>query len=78
VRHFAQVQRAISEGLDVRSYLHWSSTDNFEWAEGFRQKFGMIAMEEGTLKRLPKPSAYMFRDIARANAITAELAAKYL
>jgi beta-glucosidase len=78
VRHFAQVHRAISEGLDVRSYFHWSSTDNFEWAEGFRQKFGMIAMEEGTLKRLPKPSAYMFRDIARANAITAELAAKYL
>jgi beta-glucosidase len=77
VRHLQQVGRAIGEGVDVRSYLHWSFQDNFEWAEGFRQKFGLIAMEEGTRNRLPRPSAYMFRDIARANAVSDELLAKY-
>jgi beta-glucosidase len=73
VRHLQQVQRAISDGLDVRSYLHWSFQDNFEWAEGFRQKFGLIEREEGTLNRLPKPSAAMFREIATANGVSDEL-----
>ncbi len=73
VRHLQQTHRSMSEGLDVRAYLHWSLQDNFEWAEGFRQKFGLVAMEEGTLKRLPRPSAYMFRDMARANAVSDEL-----
>ena len=73
VRHLQQTHRAISEGVDVRSYLHWSFQDNFEWAEGFRQKFGLIAMEEGTRNRLPRPSAHMFRDVARANAVPDEL-----
>ncbi len=78
VRHFKQVHRAISEGADIRSYLHWSSTDNFEWAEGFRQKFGLIALEEGSLKRVPKPSAHMFREIAEANALTPDIVERYL
>ena len=78
VRHLREVQRAMSEGVDVRSYLHWSFQDNFEWAEGFRQKFGLIALEEGTRNRVLKPSAQMFRDIARANAVPAALAQRYL
>jgi beta-glucosidase len=77
VRHLQQTHRAIAEGLDVRSYLHWTFQDNFEWAEGFRQKFGLIATEEGTQNRLPRRSAYMFRDIARANAVSDELLKKY-
>jgi beta-glucosidase/6-phospho-beta-glucosidase/beta-galactosidase len=77
VRSLREVHRAISEGVDIRSYLHWSFQDNFEWAEGFRQKFGLIAMEEGTRKRLPRPSADMFREIAAANAISDELLARY-
>ncbi len=78
VRHMKEAHRALSEGLDLRSYLHWSFQDNFEWAEGFRQKFGLIAMEEGTRNRLPRPSAYMFREIARANAVTPEIVERYL
>jgi beta-glucosidase len=73
IRSLQQTHRAISEGVDIRSYLHWSFQDNFEWAEGFRQKFGLIAMEEGTRNRLPRPSAEMFREIATANAISDEL-----
>ena len=77
IRHLKQVHRAISEGADIRSYLHWSFQDNFEWAEGFRQKFGLIAMEEGTRNRLPRPSAHLFRDIARANAVSDGLLARW-
>jgi beta-glucosidase len=73
IRSLRETQRAISEGVDVRAYLHWSFQDNFEWAEGFRQKFGLVAMEEGTRNRLPRPSARMFRDIASANAVSDEL-----
>jgi beta-glucosidase len=78
IRHLKQVHRAISEGADIRSYLHWSFQDNFEWAEGFRQKFGLIAMEENTLNRIQKPSAHMFRDIAQANAVTPDIIERYL
>jgi beta-glucosidase len=78
LRHLQQMHRAISEGADLRGYLHWSFTDNFEWAEGWGPKLGMIAMEPGTLNRKPRPFAYLFRDIARANAITAEQLEKYV
>jgi len=78
VRHMREVHQAISDGVDVRSYLHWSFQDNFEWAEGYRQKFGLIAMEDGTLNRIPKPSAHMFREIAQTNAVTPEIIERYL
>jgi beta-glucosidase len=78
LRHLRQVHRAISEGVDVRGYLHWSLTDNFEWVEGWQQWFGMVGMEPGSLNRKPKPLAYLFRDIARANGITAGQFGRYL
>ena len=78
LRHLWQIHRAISEGADVRGYLHWSFTDNFEWAEGWQPRLGMIAMEPGTLNRQPLPSAYLFRDIARANTVTAAQLQQYL
>ena len=77
VRHLYQVQRALNDGVDVRSYLHWCQQDNFEWAEGYRQKFGLFATEEGTLNRIVRPSAHLFREIAQTNAVPDELLAKY-
>ena len=78
VRHLREAQRAISEGAEIRSYLHWCFQDNFEWTRGFRQKFGIVATQPGTLHRIPKPSAYMFRDIARENGVTPEIIERYL
>lgn len=78
VRHLYQVKRAIDEGTDVRSYLHWCQQDNFEWAEGFRQKFGLFGTEEGTLNRIPKESAYFFKDVAENNRVPGELVEKYV
>ncbi len=78
VRHLREVGRAIKAGTDVRSYFHWCQQDNFEWAEGYRQKFGLFETEEGTLNRIPRPSAYMFKEIAQANAVPGNLIAKYV
>ncbi len=73
--HLAQVQRAIQSGCDVRGYLHWTLTDNFEWREGFEKKFGMVAVDpnDAALRRTPKQSAFLLRDIARGNALTQEI-----
>lgn len=78
VRHLAQAHRALREGVDIRSYLHWCFQDNFEWTLGYSQKFGLIERPLPSLDRAPKPSAYTFRDIARTNAVPAELVEMYL
>lgn len=54
------VQRCIADGIPVRSYLHWSLLDNFEWQKGFSMTFGLIAVDRATQTRYPKPSlAYL-------------------
>jgi len=71
--HLAQIQRAIAQGIDVRGYYHWAFTDNFEWAEGWTLRFGLVALDETTQKRMPRPSAGLYTDIIEANAITPEM-----
>ncbi len=78
VRHLAQAHRGISEGADIRSYLHWCFQDNFEWLLGYGQKFGLFERPVPSLERGPKGSAGVVRDIARANGVTAEVAERYL
>jgi beta-glucosidase len=68
--HLAQIQRAIANGIDVRGYYHWTFTDNFEWAEGWGLRFGLVALNEDTQVRTPRPSARLYSDIIRANGIT--------
>lgn len=50
------VKRALKAGIDLRGYFHWSLLDNFEWAEGFSKRFGLIAVDRNTMKRTAKPS----------------------
>ena len=61
------VHRAISEGIDVRGYLHWSLMDNFEWDKGFWPRFGLIAIDYATQKRTPRPSALAYREFCQDN-----------
>jgi beta-glucosidase len=75
--HLAEVQRAIRDGVDVRGYYHWSFTDNFEWAEGWSLRFGLVALDPQTQARTPRRSAELFTAIIRANALTEEMLAAY-
>jgi beta-glucosidase len=75
ISHIDQVGRAIEDGADIRGYFHWTLIDNFEWREGFEQRFGLITMdhEDPELVRRPKPSAEMFKRIAAENAVTSAI-----
>ena len=66
-RYLAALSRGIDEGADVRGYFHWSVMDNFEWAEGYKQRFGLIHVDYKTQHRTLKDSAIWYRDFIRAN-----------
>lgn len=51
------MERAISEGVDLRGYFHWSLLDNFEWQDGWWPKFGLVEVDRKTMKRTLRPSA---------------------
>ena len=72
VSHLRALHGAIAEGLDVRGYFHWSLVDNFEWAEGWTTPFGLIALDRATQARTPRPSAYLYERIIRANGVERE------
>jgi beta-glucosidase len=73
VDHLAAVHRAIGDGVDVRGYMHWTGMDNFEWAEGYSQRFGLFAVDAATMERKRKPSADVYARICRAGGIPADL-----
>lgn len=66
-RYLRALDRAIAGGTDVRGYFHWSLTDNFEWAEGYSQRFGLAYVDYATGRRIPKDSAAWYREVIRAN-----------
>ena len=68
-RHMGQMARAIADGVDLRGYLHWSIMDNFEWAEGYSKRFGMVHVDYQTLKRTPKDSALWYAEVVKANGL---------
>ncbi len=63
------VAATIADGLDVRGYFHWSLLDNFEWAFGYRMRFGIVGVDRATQARSVKPSGRWLGEVVRANAI---------
>lgn len=69
-RHLLQLERAIDDGVDVRGYFVWTLMDNFEWAEGYKQRFGIVYVDYPTGRRVLKDSAYWYRDVIASNGAT--------
>ena len=63
------LRRTIAKGVPVKGYIHWSLIDTFEWIFGYEQQYGLCAVDRGTFRRSPRPSALLLRDIARRNAV---------
>jgi beta-glucosidase len=65
----SQLQRVIEVGVPVRGYFAWSLLDNFEWADGYGKRFGLVYVDFNTQKRTPKLSAQFYRSVIERNAI---------
>ncbi|MER6674697.1 GH1 family beta-glucosidase [Streptomyces sp. NPDC000983] len=64
--HLRALHRASEAGVDVRGYFVWSLLDNFEWAEGYARRFGLVHVDFDTQERTPKASYHWLRDVLRA------------
>jgi len=66
-RYIGEFKRAATDGVETCGYFQWSFMDNFEWAEGYKQRFGLVYVDFQTQKRTPKDSAYWYRDVIASN-----------
>ena len=66
-RYLLGLRRAVEEGVDVRGYFAWSLLDNFEWARGYSERFGLVYVDYATQKRIVKDSALWYREVMRTN-----------
>ncbi|GGO07886.1 GH1 family beta-glucosidase [Saccharibacillus kuerlensis] len=66
-QHIAQVHRVIADGINLKGYMAWSLMDNFEWAEGYRMRFGLVHLDYRSLKRTPKESFYWYQNVVKNN-----------
>jgi beta-glucosidase len=66
-RYLLALREAIRDGADIRGYFHWSIMDNFEWAEGYKDRFGLVHVDFNTLKRTPKASAHWYSNVIATN-----------
>ena len=67
--YLTQLQRATAEGVPVHGYFLWSLLDNFEWADGYATRFGLVHVDYATQKRTPKLSASFYREVIAKNAV---------
>lgn len=72
-RYLLCLQNAIQNGADVRGYFHWALTDNFEWCDGYRERFGLIFVDYPTQKRIPKDSAAWYAQVVASNGHTLQI-----
>jgi len=77
IRHLEAIHRAMSDGVDIRGYLYWSFMDNFEWAEGYTQPFGLVNINYRTFERIPKSSAQVFAEICKTSTVTDNMIKKH-
>jgi beta-glucosidase len=69
VEALSSLHQLLDEGVDVRGYFQWSLLDNFEWAFGYEQRFGLVEVDRRSFARRPKPSAAFYGQIARTGRL---------
>lgn len=77
INHLQIVQKARNAGIPVERYYHWSTMDNFEWAEGLSSRFGLIEVDYSTQVRKIRPSGKMYAEICKTHQISDQMLAKY-
>lgn len=65
-RYLTQLKSAVDSGVPVKGYFHWSLTDNFEWAYGYSERFGLIYVDYDTQQRIVKDSARWYSELIRS------------
>ncbi len=68
--HFRRAAQAIQDGVPLRGYFVWSLMDNFEWAHGYSQRFGIVRVEYETGQRILKDSAGYYQSVIQANGVS--------
>ena len=66
-RYLGELRRAVRDGIDVRGYFQWSILDNFEWAEGYEKRFGIVYVDYQTQERIPKDSFRFLQETIKQN-----------
>ncbi|GAA3571366.1 GH1 family beta-glucosidase [Amycolatopsis ultiminotia] len=68
--HLRAAHDALADGVDLRGYFYWSLLDNFEWAEGYAKRFGLVHVDYQTQRRTPKRSARWYANVIARNAVS--------
>ena len=68
-RYLLAYRRAAEEGVDARGYFAWSLMDNYEWASGYNERFGLVHVDYQTQKRTVKDSAYWYKRVMESNGV---------
>lgn len=69
-RYLKEYKRAAEDGVDLEGYFHWSIMDNFEWAAGYRERFGLVYVDYMTQKRTIKDSGFWYKEVIESNGET--------
>jgi beta-glucosidase len=77
ITHLYQVWRALNFNWPVRGYYHWSLVDNFEWAEGWSLRFGLVELDPETQARRVRPSGELYAEICKTGTLTSDMVARY-
>jgi beta-galactosidase len=74
IQHLKVVEKTLDKNnIDLRGYFHWSLLDNYEWAEGYKQKFGLFAVNMRTKKRIARRSAFIYKKIIDKASVTKDI-----
>lgn len=71
LEHLLAIRAAMDQGVPVKGYLHWTTSDNWEWADGYGPKFGLVHVDRANnLKRTKRPSFYLYAEVSKTGKVT--------